>query len=258
VKIDEDFQRTDSAGARDYLTDILGSTLALTDLSGTNQTSYTYEPFGNTTIFGASSINPFQFTGRENDGTSLDSYRARYYNPAFQRFISQDPIGFGGGDSNLYGYVGNQPTEYVDPSGLDAIISLYPGFNIGDGYTTGHIGININDPNYTWGFNPANNDWILPIEVPGAVLPDTQLPIATIDIPTTPDQDQAMLDYIANFYNNPGLYTGTGTDGMNCTSFVRGVLSAGGVGGLPPDSLSNNVPGNFFNNLPGIPVINNF
>ncbi len=258
-RLDENFARTDSSNnLSTLLTDALWSTIGLVGPGQSIATSYTYQPFGATTAAGAANANSYQFTGRESDGTGLYYYRARYYSPTSQRFISQDPIGFGGGDSNLYGYVGNQPTEYVDPSGLDAIISLYPGFNIGDGYTTGHIGININDPHYTWGFNPANNDWMLPIEVPGAVLPDTQLPIATIDIPTTPDQDQAMLDYIANVYNNPGLYTGTGTDGMNCTSFVRGVLSAGGVGGLPPDSLSNNVPGNFFNNLPGIPVINNF
>jgi RHS repeat-associated protein len=43
---------------------------------------------------------------------------ARYYHPGLQRFISEDPIGFGGGDSNLYAYVFNSPTELRDPSGL--------------------------------------------------------------------------------------------------------------------------------------------
>ena len=46
--IDEYFQRTDSAGARDYLSDILGSSLALTDSTGTIQTQYWYDPFGDT------------------------------------------------------------------------------------------------------------------------------------------------------------------------------------------------------------------
>jgi YD repeat-containing protein len=44
--VDEVFQRTDSAGARSFLTDALGSTLALTDSSGMLQTQYTFEPFG--------------------------------------------------------------------------------------------------------------------------------------------------------------------------------------------------------------------
>jgi hypothetical protein len=52
--VDEVFTRTDSAGARDLLTDALGSTLALTDSSGTVQTQYAYEPFGKTTSTGSS------------------------------------------------------------------------------------------------------------------------------------------------------------------------------------------------------------
>ncbi len=71
--------------------------MTLTDSSGASQTQYAYDPFGNTTIGGASSTNSYQFTGRENDGTGLYYYRARYYSPTLQRFIAQDPIGFAGG-----------------------------------------------------------------------------------------------------------------------------------------------------------------
>ncbi|MDF1615822.1 RHS repeat-associated core domain-containing protein, partial [Desulfurivibrio dismutans] len=38
--------------------------------------------------------------------------------PAIGRFISQDPIGFAGGDVNLYGYVLNDPVNWIDPWGL--------------------------------------------------------------------------------------------------------------------------------------------
>ncbi len=51
--IHEVFQRTDSAGARSFLTDALGSTVALLDSAGTLQTQYTFEPFGNTTLSGS-------------------------------------------------------------------------------------------------------------------------------------------------------------------------------------------------------------
>ncbi len=77
-------------------TDALGSTLALTDSSGTTQTSYTFEPFGNTSQSGSTTTNSFAYTGRELDPTGLYFYRARYYNPLLGRFISEDPIGTGG------------------------------------------------------------------------------------------------------------------------------------------------------------------
>src|SRR5207245_3992815 len=88
--VDQYFQRTDWAGPRACLTDALGSTLALTDSPGTVQTSYTFEPFGNTITTGTATTNSFAYTGRELDSTGLYFYRARYYSPALQRFISED------------------------------------------------------------------------------------------------------------------------------------------------------------------------
>ncbi len=114
--VDEVFQRTDSVGARSFLSDALGGTLALTDSTGTAQTSYTYEPFGNTSVTGAATTNSFAYTGRELDAGNLYYYRARYYNPSLQRFITEDPIRFNGG-INFYGYVQNSPVDFVDPSG---------------------------------------------------------------------------------------------------------------------------------------------
>ncbi len=82
------------------------------------KTDYTYEPFGKFSTSGEASTNSFKFTGREDDGTGLMYYRARYYNPTWGRFISEDPIGFEGGDANLYAYVGNSPCNATDPLGL--------------------------------------------------------------------------------------------------------------------------------------------
>src|SRR6185437_11363156 len=118
--IDEVFSRTDANGARSLLTDAPGSTLALTNDTGTVQTSYTYDPFGNPSASGASDANSQQFTSRENDGTGLQYNRARYYSPSLQLFISEDPLDFGG-DANLYAYVGNDPINATDPSGLWSI-----------------------------------------------------------------------------------------------------------------------------------------
>ena len=117
LNIDERFRRTDGLGSRDFLTDALGSTLALADSAGTLRTRYTYDPYGNTTQTGQANSNPFQYTGREQDGTGLYFYRARYYSPPFQRFVSSDPIGLRGG-LNTYSYVNNNPLRFMDPLGL--------------------------------------------------------------------------------------------------------------------------------------------
>ena len=117
--LDEYFARVDAAGSQVALiSDALRSTVALTDAAGTIQTQYTYDPFGSVSVSGGSSENALQYTARENDGTGLHYYRLRYYDPRRQRFISQDPIGFAGGDLNLYAYVRNRPTFFVDPYGL--------------------------------------------------------------------------------------------------------------------------------------------
>jgi RHS repeat-associated protein len=122
--VDEVFQRTDGAGTRAVLTDALGSTVALVDGSRAVQTQYTYESFGATSTSGPASASPAQYTGRENDGTGLYYYRAQYYDPRLQRFISEDPFGFGGADVNLHAYGGNNPTGYRDPSGHFAILII--------------------------------------------------------------------------------------------------------------------------------------
>jgi RHS repeat-associated protein len=118
--IDEWLVRTDSSGARHFLTDALGSTVALTNSSGSVVTEYTSHPFGETTTSGSSSTNPFQFTGRESDGTGLMFYRARYFAPTLQRFTAEDPIEFTGG-FNIHVYVENNPVSHWDPLGLQLL-----------------------------------------------------------------------------------------------------------------------------------------
>lgn len=117
LNIDEPLVRQTPNGNEYYHTDDLGSTVALSDDSGSVTTRYTYGPFGETSATGATSGNPFQFTGRENDGTGLYYYRARYYSPLHSRFLSEDPLGFDAGDPNLYAYVSNSPTNFTDPTG---------------------------------------------------------------------------------------------------------------------------------------------
>jgi RHS repeat-associated protein len=134
LNIDEPLVRIKADGTvRYYQTDALGSVIALNDDTGAVKTTYAYDSFGNVTISGESSDNPFQYTGRENDETGLYYYRARYYSPELQRFISEDPIlKFGSPNVpfmlpgilktpsmlHAYNYVGNNPVNFVDPKGL--------------------------------------------------------------------------------------------------------------------------------------------
>jgi RHS repeat-associated protein len=65
--------------------------------------------------------NPFQFGGRfgvMHEANGLEFMRARFYSPAAGRFTAQDPIRLAGGDLNLYRYVANSPTNFLDPIGL--------------------------------------------------------------------------------------------------------------------------------------------
>jgi len=103
-----------------YHADGLGSITALSNASGNIIQRYEYDSFGNQTITTNGGIKqPFTFTAREFDAeTGMYFYRARYYDPKAGRFVTRDPIGFNGGDVNLYAYVGNNPVNWGDPEGL--------------------------------------------------------------------------------------------------------------------------------------------
>jgi len=96
------------------VTDAINSTVVTADQTGSQLTSFLYEPYGQTT---SSGTYPFQFTGRVPAAGGLYYYRARYYDSGSGRFVSEDPAGFKGG-VNLYAYVRNAPLMLTDPRGL--------------------------------------------------------------------------------------------------------------------------------------------
>jgi RHS repeat-associated protein len=118
--IDEYLTRATGGATEYFLSEALGSTVAFADGAGAVATEYTYQPFGTATATGTSTSNELGYTGREDDGTGVNYYRARYYHPGLQRFISEDPLRFVGGDPNFYAYVRNNPIAFVDPTGLCA------------------------------------------------------------------------------------------------------------------------------------------
>jgi len=110
------------------LHDSLGSTLWMVNSSGQMQTTFTYTPFGAPSQSGTQSNYPYLFTGREwSDigGVSQQYYTwARPYSPGLHRFIAPDPIGFAGSGTNLYAYVGNDPIDLSDPTGLRGLFAF--------------------------------------------------------------------------------------------------------------------------------------
>lgn len=101
-----------------YLQDQLGSTRALTNSTGALADSYTYAPYGALTGSTGTNSNPFQYAGAFSDSESGLSYMlARYYDSMTGEFGSVDPLV--AKTQEPYSYTGDDPTNGVDPLGLD-------------------------------------------------------------------------------------------------------------------------------------------
>ncbi|MEI8376536.1 MAG: RHS repeat-associated core domain-containing protein [Planctomycetota bacterium] len=82
-----------------------------------------YDAFGNVKIHAGAVDLLFQFTGRMHDEkTGLQNNLNRWYDASVGKWLSEDPLGFGAGDANLYRYCGNGPTNGVDPSGMAKMV----------------------------------------------------------------------------------------------------------------------------------------
>ena len=104
-----------------YLTyDQVGSLRVIADSSGNVVKSIDYDSFGN--IIDDTNLTfevPFGFAGGLSDrDIGLIRFGLRDYDPDLGRWTAKDPIGFAGGDVDLYGYVLSDPVEYIDPEGL--------------------------------------------------------------------------------------------------------------------------------------------
>lgn len=166
--IDNKLRQTVGGTASYFLTDQQGTMRAFADASGNVASTLDYESFGN--VISGSASTRYTYTGRESDSdTGLMYYRARWYDPAQGRFISEDPIGFDA-ETNFYNYVGNNPTNFTDPLGLcptctvelraDPVLGIYIHLYI---FTTD------SESGKTMGFRAGPNDqWPRRIEAIGA------------------------------------------------------------------------------------------
>jgi RHS repeat-associated protein len=136
-KTDQVLAEESGSQVRWLLTDHQGTVKDVVDNTGTVIDHVTYDSFGRI-VNQTSPINlRFAYTGRElDDETGQYYYRARYYDAADGRFISEDLIGFNAGDTNISRYVFNSPTNFIDPTGLQFAGDL-PSFNPLDAVAAG-------------------------------------------------------------------------------------------------------------------------
>jgi RHS repeat-associated protein len=91
--------------------------------------SYQYSAFGNVAGGLTDKLNGSRYVGMadvdSDDDSGLQYMCNRWYDPQMGRFISRDPLGFGGGDLNLYRYVQNNPINLIDPTGTWSLSSVW-------------------------------------------------------------------------------------------------------------------------------------
>jgi RHS repeat-associated protein len=125
------------------LSDGLGSVRDLLGADGALQNHIVYDAFGRITGESNPAVNHrFAFTGREwDEAGGLYYYRSRYYDPALGRFLSEDALGFLAGDANLNRYVGNNPVNLTDSTGMFSPVEWFATNNVTYGVTTFFAGI---------------------------------------------------------------------------------------------------------------------
>jgi len=101
------------------VTDQIGTPRIITDDTGTVVKQIDYDAYGNVIADTNPAMDiPFGFAGGLKDNhTGLTRFGYRDFDPETGRWTARDPIGFAGGDTNLYGYVGGSPVQFIDPEG---------------------------------------------------------------------------------------------------------------------------------------------
>jgi RHS repeat-associated protein len=109
-------------GGHEYriVTDSLGSPRLIVDASsGSVVQQLDYDEFGKVTMDTNPGFQPFGFAGGLTDrDTGLVHFGEREYDPAEGRWMTADPLRFAGDNPNLFAYVGNDPVNFLDPTGL--------------------------------------------------------------------------------------------------------------------------------------------
>ncbi|MNS67608.1 tRNA(Glu)-specific nuclease WapA precursor [compost metagenome] len=235
------------------ITDHLGSVRVVIDTAtGEVKQQLSYDVWGNVTEDTNPHFQPFGFAGGLYDpDTGLIRFGARDYDAETGRWTAKDPILFEGGDLNLYGYVGGNPINGIDPRGLDnpgmgpyavgATVYYYSG-------GPGHVGVAINGSG-SFGYYPTspsktNYELIFP-GVPGTVELDRLhqgQPDKAVWVEGSVESVELLKKIIKEGSLNPGAYK---LPFNNCTTFVSESLRNSNFENIPYSI----VPLNFIDSL---------
>jgi RHS repeat-associated protein len=205
-----------------------------------------YDEFGVLTNSTNPGFQTFQFAGGISDtSTGLVKFGQRFYDPSTGRFVSRDPLLFGGGQTNLYNYTLDDPINFVDSTGLDVTVNYYAG-------GAGHIGVAVNNgPSYGYYSSYGSGGVYSALaglngdghEVTDASQQNTS-PALSVTIHTTPGQDATVQSSIDNLIANGGAYN---LYSNNCSIQAHNILGSAGI-----DSPSDVLPANFISGVSGM------
>jgi RHS repeat-associated protein len=247
-----------------FITDHVGSPRFLID-TGTNLVqTIDYDEFGTVLGDSAPGFQPFGFAGGLYDAdTGLVRFGAREYDSQTGRWTAKDPVGFGGGDTNVYLYAAGDPVNLADETGLAVFVGTHPAVVSGDpeNHTTivlqpdnpsGFSGNSVFgtsggrvatlggqpgsiDAGYSWWPRPFG-DLYSAINFPGDD-PSKLSTLTPVSCPTGMTDTQfinALINASARYRNNaPYMPLPTGWSAYyNSNSYVSGVIRA--AGGTPP------------------------
>ncbi len=170
---------TDASGKRYYLHyDQVGSLRAVSRVLSPDNTielikEITYDTYGNIINDTNPSFKvPFGFAGGLYDSdTKLTHFGYREYDAYTGKWTAKDPIGFAGGDSNLYGYVWSDPVNWIDENGLTAIaipftptispVTIFPTLGAGMVYESAMLGYDAGYALADWWDHYRENDSVM-------------------------------------------------------------------------------------------------